>query len=89
MRNPGVIVRPEAKLIERLNLVSPDELHYQFTVEDPLIYTRPWMAGYGMKRSAIQTLEGACHEHNYSMAYMLSGAREVERRAASQAGSSR
>ena len=87
VRSPGVIVRPEAKLIERLSFVSPDELHYQFTVEDPLIYARPWMAGYGLKRSAIQTLEGPCHEHNYSMASTLSGAREFERRAASHAAS--
>jgi hypothetical protein len=74
-------VAPGAKVTERFTRVSPDELNYQFTVEDPATYSKPWLAEYSMARSTAPMFEFACHEGNYGLANILSGARERERKA--------
>jgi hypothetical protein len=79
---PGLVVRTESKVIERFSLISADELLYQFTVEDPVVYSRPWQAEYSMSRHHVRTYESACHEGNYSIPNILKAAREAERRAA-------
>lgn len=78
---PGILVRPEARVIERLSLISADEVLYQFTIEDPAIYSTRWNAEYGIQRTDVQLLESSCHEGNSSLANILRGAREIERRA--------
>ena len=45
----NLIVRPESKVTERFTRVSEDELLYQYTVEDPAIYTAPWLAEYSLR----------------------------------------
>jgi hypothetical protein len=77
-----LLFRDNAKLIERFTLVSKDELLYQFTVEDPEIYARPWLAEYSMMRTGKRQFEMACHEGNYSLTHILQGSRQEERRAA-------
>lgn len=71
-----------AVLVERFSLSGPDELIYRYTLSDPDFYSRPWSAEYNMVRSTLPFVDSSCHEGNYSMANMLSGAREMERRAA-------
>jgi hypothetical protein len=71
-----------AKMVERFTLVAQDELLYQFTVEDPSTFERPWLAEYSMRRSGQRQLEYACHEGNYAVANILQGSRVQERRAA-------
>ena len=66
-------------LVERLTRVAPDTLLYQFTVEDPTTWMRPWSAEIPMRRSAAPLFEYACHEGNYGMEGTLSGARAIER----------
>jgi hypothetical protein len=77
-----IIVGPRSKVVERFERVSASELNYRFTVEDPEIYTGPWMAEYAMMASKAPMYEFACHEGNYGLANILSGQREIERRAA-------
>ncbi|MYD87009.1 MAG: hypothetical protein F4Y14_13010 [Acidobacteria bacterium] len=74
------------RVVERFTLVGADSLRYEFTLEDPDTWTRPWTAVVPMKRTPGPLFEYACHEGNYSMAGILGGAR-AEERAAAQAES--
>lgn len=64
-----------SRIIERLRLISPDEILYQFTIEDPALYSAPWLAELTIHRTEDVFLEYACHEGNYSMASILTAAR--------------
>ena len=68
-------------LIERFTPTDPDTLLYEFTVEDPVTWTRPWTAAVPMSRTVGPIYEYACHEGNYAMASILAGARLSEKAA--------
>jgi hypothetical protein len=65
-------------LVERLTGVDADTLLYEFTVEDPQTWTRPWTAAVPMKKVDSPVYEYACHEGNYALRNILSGARAQE-----------
>ena len=65
----------ELHLIERFTLVGMNTLLYEFTVSDPLTFTRSFTAAIPMKRSDMPIYEYACHEGNYGMVNLLSGGR--------------
>lgn len=67
------------RLTERFTRVSPDTLLYEFTVNDPQAFTKPWTAQIPMTRSKDLIFEYACHEGNYSMFTTLSSARTLEK----------
>jgi hypothetical protein len=73
----GSIHSENLHLTERLTRVDPATIHYEFTVDDPTIYTRPWKAALDLTTKPGYTMiyEYACHEGNYGMANMLSAAR--------------
>ncbi|MEE2778819.1 MAG: hypothetical protein VYE73_18920 [Acidobacteriota bacterium] len=73
-------------LVERFRRVSTDTLHYEFTVNDPKTFKSPFTAVIPMKKSGLPLFEYACHEGNYGLHNMLSGARAAEREAATGAG---
>jgi hypothetical protein len=64
-------------LVERFTRINPDTLEYKITIEDPATFTQPWTAVIPISRLAddTQIYEYACHEGNYAMANLLSGAR--------------
>ena len=66
-------------LIERFTRVDPQTLIYEFTVDDPLTFTRPWRASIPMTSTEGPLFEYACHEGNYGLEGMLSGARVQEK----------
>jgi len=70
------------KVTERLTMTSPDTIRYQFTVEDPSTWTRPWSGEYEMTRIDGPLFEYACHEGNYQLPSILKAARLAEERAA-------
>ena len=72
------------KLTERYRRVGPTKLAYEFTVDDPTIWTRPWTAmfTFDLDNDQYELVEYACHEGNYGMFNMLSGARTRDREAA-------
>jgi hypothetical protein len=74
----------KVRLIERFTRVDRDTVLYEFTVNDPSTWTRPWTAQIPMKRSTDLMYEYACHEGNYAMANMLAGARLREKEAATK-----
>src|SRR6185295_14849652 len=48
-----------------------DTLAYQFTIDDPASFFRPWSAESAMAKTAGPIFEYACHEGNYSMTNAL------------------
>jgi len=65
-------------LVERFTRLDADTLEYRFTVEDPTTWTRPWTVAYPMTRTDAPVYEYACHEGNYGLRDILSGARYEE-----------
>ena len=65
------------QLTERLRRVADDTLHYEYTVTDLTTFTSPFTALLQMKRGDV-LYEYACHEGNYGLYNILSGAREAE-----------
>ncbi|MQA29960.1 MAG: hypothetical protein GEU82_08995 [Luteitalea sp.] len=63
------------RLVERFTRVSADTIDYEFTMDDPQTFTRPWTALVPMARTDDQLYEYACHEGNYGLANILTGAR--------------
>ena len=64
-------------LTERFRRVADDTLLYEYTVDDSATFTRPFTAVLPMKRGEAM-FEYACHEGNYGLFNMLSGARVEE-----------
>ena len=73
-------------VIERLTRIDDDTLLYQFTVDDPTVWTKPWSGEYPWPSTESRIYEYACHEANYSFGGILRGARLLEREAHEQAG---
>jgi len=71
------------RLTERLTRVSQDVLNYEFTVDDPTMWTRPWTAMIPLKLKDELIYEYACHEGNAAIPNMLRGHRFEERQAES------
>jgi hypothetical protein len=65
-------------LIERFRRTAPNELMYTFTVDDPTVFTKQWTGQYPLRASQDTMYEYACHEGNYGLANVLSGARAGE-----------
>jgi len=68
-------------LIERFTRTGPDTLAYEFTVDDPTMWTKPWKAVVPMLKSDEPIYEYACHEGNYAMRSILAGARAADKAA--------
>ena len=67
-------------LIEKLTRVDANTLNYEATVNDPKTWTKPWTMRIELKKdNNYQLLEYACHEGNYAMGDILSGARADEK----------
>ena len=67
------------RLIERFTRVDDGTLQYEFTVENPAIFTKPFTGRYPMNRSELPLYEYACHEGNYGLMNILLGARAEDR----------
>jgi hypothetical protein len=80
-----VVFDENLRLVERFTRVNADTLLYEFTIDDPTIWTRPWTVGVPMTKTQDKIFEYACHEANYAMKNMLSGARAVEASGGNQA----
>ena len=73
-------IRPSAqmKVIERITRADEETILYEFTIEDPTTYTEAWGGEIPFKKFEDRLYEYACHEGNYSLAGVLSGARYQE-----------
>jgi len=81
-RRGGIISGTSEKLKVTERFTRADEntfLNYEFTVEDPETFTRPFSGEVPFKGLPEQVFEYACHEGNYALFNILSGARAQER----------
>jgi hypothetical protein len=69
-------------LVERFTRTDGNTLLYEFTVDDPTMWTKPWRAVIPMSKSEDPIYEYACHEANYALSGILSGARMRDAEAA-------
>jgi hypothetical protein len=67
-------------LTERFTRTDADTLLYEYTIDDPESFTRPWSAAIPSIRTAGPILEYACNEGNYGMTGLLSAARSEEKK---------
>jgi hypothetical protein len=84
--NGGGRVAPDFKVIEHITRVAPDLLIWDMTFESAQTWARPWTIRLPLKLdNGYIMAEYACHEGNYAMFNILSGARADERAAADAA----
>jgi hypothetical protein len=69
------MISPATVVVERFTPVSPKQIDYRFTVTDPTLYLQPWSGETQFTRTAERLAEFACHEGNYSLTFILQGAR--------------
>jgi hypothetical protein len=68
----------ELHLVERFTRTADDAMIYQFTVEDPATWARPWTAEVPWTKTNGPVYEYACHEGNTMISTILHGARVAE-----------
>jgi len=73
-------------LIERFTRAADDRMIYQFTVEDPTTWAKPWTAEIAWTKTKGPVYEWACHEGNTMISTILRGARVTEAEAAQKKG---
>lgn len=66
------------RLTEKLRRVAEDTLEYYITIDDPGTWSKPWTLMIPLKKTGEEMFEYACHEGNYGLPAILSGARSQE-----------
>jgi hypothetical protein len=66
----GEIVSHAERVVERFTPIDADTIHYEATVSDPLVYTRPWTIAFALNRQKDELLEVACHEDNQDLQHL-------------------
>jgi hypothetical protein len=78
-------------LVERWTRVDPETIDYVVTIDDPTTWVRSWTARQELKKQSDAEnriyYEPRCHEGNYGLIALLSGARASERAYAEGRGS--
>jgi len=72
------------RVTERITRVDERTLNYEFTIDDPDSFSESWGGEVPFRRLDARLYEYACHEGNYAMENILSGARDEERRRAAK-----
>jgi len=71
-------------VVERLKQIDGNTFLYRATVEDPSVFSQPWVFEYPFARTLGPLYEDACHEGNYALPGILKGARRAEADSAKQ-----
>jgi hypothetical protein len=74
----GVAPTEHTRVIERFHRVDEDTILYRFTIDDPATYTQPWGGEIPFEKFDDLLYEYSCHEGNYALQGILSGARYQE-----------
>ena len=78
-----------SKIVERFTRVSPTQIKYAFTVDDPQTYTAPYTGEVALNATKGPLYEYACHEGNYALPGILAGARADEKKQAEAGGAAK
>ena len=73
-------------LTERFTRASQDTINYEFTVDDPTTWTRPWSAMIHLRSTRDSVYEFGCHEGNLEVMRGILGGARAEENAARPAG---
>ena len=74
------VLNPETfTLVERLTRIGEDTVMYEYTMNHPDTWTRPWTVQLPMRRQNGLMYEYACHEGNYGVKFQLMAARSRDR----------
>jgi hypothetical protein len=73
-------------LVERFTRAAEDTMIYEFTVEDPTTWAKPWTAEIPWTKTKGPVFEWACHEGNTMISTILRGARVAEQEEAQKKG---
>jgi hypothetical protein len=65
-------------LVERFTPIAEGRLLYEYTLDAPGVFVRPFTVAIPMRASTERMFEYACHEGNHAMRGMLRGARLLE-----------
>ena len=69
-------VSDKAVMTERLTMVGPDAITYEFTWNDPVVFTAPWSARLDWKRDdSYGIFEYACHEGDVQVRNYINASR--------------
>jgi hypothetical protein len=71
-------------VVERFKPIDGNTFLYRATIEDPSVYSQPWVIEYPFQRARGPLYEDACHEGNYALPDILKGARKAEADGAKQ-----
>jgi hypothetical protein len=67
------------RLVERFTRTAPNRLEWAVTLDDATTWTRPWTFSMPLTMDDGEpVMEFACHEGNYAVPHILSGARASE-----------
>ena len=75
----SLYLTPTAKVSERFTRTSASQILYEFSVDDPKVFTQVWRAQMAMNATTGPMYEYACHEGNYALPGILGGARLAEK----------
>ena len=67
------------KMTERFTLINAATIRYEYTIDDPQTWTRPWSVETIVPRIAPGMYEFACHEQNYGLMNVVKGAQTREK----------
>jgi len=73
------------KTVERFTPVAGKRIRYNFTIEDPTLWEKPWGGEYEFHALGGIIYEYACHEGNYGLENILAGSRQDEQQEAQAA----
>ena len=65
-------------VVERFKPVDANTIHYEATITDPIVYTRPFTISMPLNRLRSDLLEAACHEEDHDLP-VLKRIRDQER----------
>ena len=74
----SISLSTNARVLERFTRVSDEQILYEFTVDDPKYYSQPWRGEARFLATEDKVYEFACHEGNYALSGILTGARRQE-----------
>lgn len=77
----GIPPTDDFKVIERFTRIDEGTILYEFMIDDPSTYTQSWSGEVPFRKVDHLLYEYACHEGNYALANILTGARYIESQA--------
>jgi hypothetical protein len=66
----GEVVSYAEHIVERLTPAGPDLVNYEATINDPVVYTRPWTMAFPMRHEKFELGEAACHEEDHDLPHL-------------------